>query len=63
MVKASRTHEEFMADQIRFEQTKYDNLKMAMDHEEEESSKMFVPSMSKGTQKLIKKKVDGGEVD
>lgn len=56
MVTKSRTHDEFMADQIKFEQQRFEKLKHVIEKEEEDSSVMYKPQLSKITQKLAHKK-------
>ena len=58
----TRTHDEFMADQIRYEQHRYEKLKQVIENEEVENSTMFKPQLSKGSIKMItKKKVEGDD--
>ena len=45
-----------MADQIRFEQQRFEKLKNHLEHEEEETSKYFKPQISKGSEKILKMK-------
>jgi hypothetical protein len=52
----SRTHDEFMADQIRFEQNRYEKLKQVIEIEEQEVSGYFKPALSKGSKKILEKK-------
>lgn len=54
-VKA-RTHEEFMADQIRFEQHRYEKLKVVLENDEQETQCFFQPQISKGSAKINEKK-------
>ena len=42
-----RTLEQFMDDQIRFEQRRFENLKSAIIREESEETQLFQPSISK----------------
>lgn len=39
----TRTHDEFMADQIKFEQQRFEKLRNALDKEEEDASVMYKP--------------------
>lgn len=43
MTNKTRTHDEFMADQIKFEQQRFEKLRNALEREEEESSVMYKP--------------------
>lgn len=52
----SRTHDEFMADQMRFEQNRFEKLKHVISLEEEEVSGYFKPALSKGSKKILEKK-------
>ena len=45
-----------MADQVKFEQHKYEKLKAHLEQEEQEVQTYFKPQISKGTQKILKKK-------
>ncbi|CDW73762.1 UNKNOWN [Stylonychia lemnae] len=62
MVVKSRTHEEFMADQIKFEQQRFEKLKQVIEKEEEESSVMYKPQLSKKSQELAHKKLGAAPV-
>jgi hypothetical protein len=55
MVTNSRTHEEFMADQIKYEQKRFDKLKQVLEKEEEEISKNK-PVLNKKTHAILSKK-------
>lgn len=46
IVSKSRTHDEFMQDQIKFEQKRYEKLKNIIEKEEEELTK-FKPQINK----------------
>jgi hypothetical protein len=52
MVTKSRTHEEFMADQIKFEQKRFDKLKQVLEKEEEEIHKNK-PVLNKKTHAIV----------
>lgn len=52
----TRTHEQFMEDQIKFEQKRYENLKDIIVKEEESEMSMYRPSLSKATEKMAAKK-------
>ena len=43
VVAKTRTHDEFMADQIKFEQQRFEKLKNVIEKEEEEASVMYKP--------------------
>jgi hypothetical protein len=45
----SRTHDEFMADQIKYEQHRFEKLKSVIEKEEEEIQTMYKPTLSKKT--------------
>lgn len=52
----TRTHEQFMEDQIKFEQKRYENLKDIIVKEEESEMSMYRPSLSKKSAALAAKK-------
>lgn len=54
----TRTHDEFMADQIKFEQQRFEKLRMALDKEEEEASVMYKPNLSNKSHKYAQKKLE-----
>jgi hypothetical protein len=54
-VTKSRTHEEFMADQIKFEQQRYNKLKQVIEKEEEEL--VHRPSINKNSEKIVQQKL------
>lgn len=54
-VTKSRTHEEFMADQIKYEQQRYNKLKQVIEKEEEEL--VHKPSINKNSEKIVQQKL------
>ena len=52
----NRTLEEFIADQARFEQNRFEKLKLLIELEEQEAHSMFKPTLSKGSMKILEKK-------
>lgn len=55
---SARTHEEFMADQIKHEQQRYEKLKQIIEKEEENQTELFKPKLGKKTQELVQKKLE-----
>lgn len=54
-VTKSRTHEEFMADQIKYEQQRFNKLKNIIEKEEEEL--VHRPSINKNSVVMVQKKL------
>lgn len=54
----TRTHDEFMADQIKFEQQRFEKLRQQLEREEDETSGMYKPQLSDKSQKYAQKKLE-----
>ena len=54
LVTKSRTHDEFLADQIKYEQHRFEKLKQHIEKEEEEFN--YKPHINKKSQKILSKK-------
>lgn len=52
----SRTVDEFMADQIKFEQKRFEKLQNTLLKDKEEASTFFKPQVSRGTEKILSEK-------
>jgi hypothetical protein len=54
LVTKSRTHDEFLADQIKYEQQRFEKLKQHIEKEDEEYN--YRPNINKKSQKILQKK-------
>lgn len=61
--KATRTHEQFMEDQINHEQKRFEKLRDVLVHDQEEELSFFKPQVSKGSRKIFESKRKTEEED
>lgn len=51
-----RTLEQFIEDQVKFEEKRFERLKKLIEEEDSQVKTYFKPQVSKGTQKLVEQK-------